>query len=123
MPYSGFCHRSFSKMATKTDHKDFGPLVGAIDQGTSSSRFLVSNKLMLTKMGVILYHIRSATKIISLDLICSGKLISGQPKVKITPRKHSSLRLIYNAYRVNTIFSNAFDAAGFCSYMVVLKSS
>lgn len=42
-PLSGFCHqRLISKMAAAGDFKDFGPLVGAIDQGTSSSRFLVS---------------------------------------------------------------------------------
>jgi len=37
----------FSKMAGTGEFKDFGPLVGAIDQGTSSSRFLVSRKCIL----------------------------------------------------------------------------
>lgn len=46
-PLSGFCQqRTISKMAGEGDFKDFGPLVGAIDQGTSSSRFLVSSKLI-----------------------------------------------------------------------------
>lgn len=33
-------------MASVGDFKDFGPLVGAIDQGTSSSRFLVSGTVL-----------------------------------------------------------------------------
>lgn len=42
-PLSSCCpQRLFTKMAGAGDFKDFGPLVGAIDQGTSSSRFLVS---------------------------------------------------------------------------------
>lgn len=46
-PLSGFCHRRLiSKMAGAGDFKDFGPLVGAIDQGTSSSRFLVRRKCL-----------------------------------------------------------------------------
>lgn len=47
-PISGCCpRRLFSKMAGTGEFKDFGPLVGAIDQGTSSSRFLVSRKCIL----------------------------------------------------------------------------
>ncbi|CAH3186733.1 unnamed protein product [Porites evermanni] len=42
---SGFCQQQRQicscKMASGGDFKDFGPLVGAIDQGTSSSRFLL----------------------------------------------------------------------------------
>lgn len=50
-PLSGFCQQKkwICKMAGVGDFKDFGPLVGAIDQGTSSSRFLVSNKFILRK--------------------------------------------------------------------------
>lgn len=41
---SGFCRqkKTFNMAMGEGDYKDFGPLVGAIDQGTSSSRFLVS---------------------------------------------------------------------------------
>ena len=47
-PFSGcWPQRLFSKMAGTGEFKDFGPLVGAIDQGTSSSRFLVSRKYLL----------------------------------------------------------------------------
>ena len=47
-PFSGCCpQRLFSKMAGTGEFKDFGPLVGAIDQGTSSSRFLVRSKFLL----------------------------------------------------------------------------
>ena len=47
-PFSGCCpQRLFTKMAGTGEFKDFGPLVGAIDQGTSSSRFLVSRKFLL----------------------------------------------------------------------------
>ncbi|XP_044180131.1 glycerol kinase-like [Acropora millepora] len=40
---SGFCQHTVvkKKMESTDDFKDFGPLVGAIDQGTSSSRFLL----------------------------------------------------------------------------------
>lgn len=50
-PPSGFCQqKKLCKMASGGDFKDFGPLVGAIDQGTSSSRFLVSrNNLFYEK--------------------------------------------------------------------------
>ena len=44
-PHSGFCQAKAKMESTGQstgDFKDFGPLVGAIDQGTSSSRFLVS---------------------------------------------------------------------------------
>lgn len=34
--------KTFNMAMGEGDYKDFGPLVGAIDQGTSSSRFLVS---------------------------------------------------------------------------------
>ena len=46
---SGFCQRTVvkKKMESTDDFKDFGPLVGAIDQGTSSSRFLVSLRSVL----------------------------------------------------------------------------
>ena len=46
-PISGCCPQRFSKMAGTGEFKDFGPLVGAIDQGTSSSRFLVSRRFQL----------------------------------------------------------------------------
>ncbi|XP_058966856.2 glycerol kinase 3-like isoform X2 [Pocillopora verrucosa] len=40
---SGFCRqkKTFIMAMGEGDYKDFGPLVGAIDQGTSSSRFLL----------------------------------------------------------------------------------
>lgn len=46
---SGFCQHTVvkKKMESTDDFKDFGPLVGAIDQGTSSSRFLVSLRSVL----------------------------------------------------------------------------
>lgn len=43
--HSGVRAVHYSKNSNMADsYKDFGPLVGAIDQGTSSSRFLVSQK-------------------------------------------------------------------------------
>lgn len=54
---SVLCSPSFtshSKMAASGEFKDFGPLVGAIDQGTSSSRFLVSQQVQRHILGELL---------------------------------------------------------------------
>lgn len=48
-----------TKMAA-SNYKDFGPLVGAIDQGTSSSRFLVSHpsKTQILKEFLLIIDVR-----------------------------------------------------------------
>ena len=106
-PLSGFCQqrRKICKMASGGEYKDFGPLVGAIDQGTSSSRFLVSGNSCFNQK-TSMFFLRS----FSMLLKC--------PRDCMTVPALGRVSLAFDA--IDTIFS--FDLIQFYSFYCHLSS-